>query len=910
MPNYVIIGDGPAGISAAVAIRTDDPNATITVLSADPNPHYYRAALTNYLLGQLRADELWGVPPDFYARHAIGRYYGQVVGVEPARNVVTLEGGQQVPYDTLLIAAGSTPVPLAVPGAALPGVLMFRTLQDARRIADLLPDVRQAVVVGGGTLGLEWVEGLRHQGLEVTYILREQQFMPRLLDATASDMVLRQLRGAGVNLVLGDEVVGIQAWQGWAGQVITRVGRQLPCQLVGAAIGVRPNIAFLSGSGVRTERGVLTDAQLRTSQANIFAAGDIAQVGEPRGQRHLPPSGLWQPARAQGRIAGRNMAATATGRGHLHEYDPGAPYVATRLYALDFVAIGDTQPANTATGAYPLSARTATSYRKLLLREGRLIGALLLGDRSNARAFKRLIDLAVDVKPIGARLLDAHFDLAAWTEQQAVARAPRRLSLTGLGRQSPGATTDDCAPAALGSLGVEPAVATAPRLPTTPAIRRPAQLTLAGRTYAVSGERPFTLGRAAECDLVLTDTSVSRRHAELLPRPDGYALRDLNSANGSWVGLARSEPDAPQLVQDGDLLRLGGVSVTFNLIEEGTVAPGESARDAAKLVGPFGTIALTKATTSLGRAADSDVPIDDRKASRLHAQILHTGTDDFYLRDMGSVNGTLVNGVRVFDAHPLRDGDVVGVGATTFTFQRNTPEGRPHPPQTGAELTIVQGSGAGSRHTLRDGDTTIGRDPGNMIALADSLATRRHAAITVAGEEVSVRDLGSSNGTWVNGARLTAAQRLRDGDTIDIGQTRFEFRRRVAAGQPVAVSGVVLGATVLLDPALEHADAAQPPAEPALTIVGGAQDGRRFPLTPRTTLVLGRDGQNAIPLKDERVSRRHAELSLGATGTAMLRDLGSSNGTLVNGRRIVDPHPLSDGDLVVVGDTTLRFTAR
>lgn len=909
MPSYIIIGDGPAGISAAEAIRADDPDATITVLSADPNPYYYRAALTNYLLGQLRDDELWGVPPDFYARHGIGRYYGQVVGVDPARNVVALDSGRQIPYDALLIATGAAPAQLAVPGAALPGVMTFRTLQDARRIADLLPDVRQAVVVGGGTLGLEWVEGLRHQGLAVTYILRERQFMPRLLDATASELVLRQVRGAGVTLILDDEIAGVQAAQGWVGQVVTRAGRQLPCQLVGAAIGVRPNIAFLAGSGVRTERGVLTDAQLRTNVPNIFAAGDVAQVREPRGQRHTPPIGLWQPARAQGRAAGRNMAASATGRGTPREYDPGAPYVATRLYALDCVAVGETQPAATAARAYPLSARTATTYRKLLLRDGRLVGALLIGDRSNARVFKRLIDGAVDVTPIGTHLLDAHFDLAAWTERQAAAQAPRRLSLSGAVPR-PGATPGGIAPADLSSLAVNPAVATAPRIAPAIATRRPAQLTLAGRTYAVSGERPITLGRAPDCDIVLVNTSVSRRHAELLPGAAGYALRDLNSANGSWVGLTRSEPAVPQVVRDGDLLRLGEVSLTFTLAAESTTAGDAAGGDAASLVGPGGVIALTKPITSLGRAADSDVPLEDRRASRLHAQILHTGAGDFYLRDMGSVNGTLVNGARVFDAHLLRDGDALGIGATAFTFRRAAPEEQGRAPRPAAELTIVQGSGAGTRHPLRDGDTTLGRDPGNTIALADPLATRRHAAITIAGGEARVRDLGSSNGTWVNGARLAAPQRLGDGDTIDIGQTRFVFRRGATAGRHAAAPGASAETTRLPDRTIVSVGApVPPPADPALTIVGGAQDGRRFPLAPGATVVLGRDGQNAIPLVDVRASRRHAELRVGSTGGALLRDLGSSNGTLVNGQRIAAPYLLHDGDLVVVGETTLRFTA-
>lgn len=904
MPNYVIVGDGPAGISAAQAIRAADAHATITVLSADPSPNYYRAALTNYLLGQLRDDELWGVPPDFYVRQRIGRYYGQVVGVDTARGAVALASGQQIPYDALLIASGATPMSLSVPGAQLPGVMTFRTLRDARRIVDVLPDVRQAVIVGGGTLGLEWVQGLRHHGITVTYILRDRQIMPRLLDATASELVLRQLRNAGVNLILGDEIAAIQASQGGIGQVVTRTGRQVPCQLVGVAIGVRPNIAFLRGSGVATARGILTDAELRTNVPTVFAAGDVAQPRDPCGEDPLPPAGLWQPARAQGRIAGWNMVAASTGRGRPRVYAAGASYVATHLYDLEFVATGETQPSDTAR-LDTVVARTAETYRKLLLRDGRLIGALLIGERRLARTFKRLIDLRIDVTPVRARLLDLHFDLADWTERQA-ARAPRRIGLTGTGWALPAPPTAGAQPAArpsLVGLAADPAIATAPSIEVAPGRRQPAHLAYDREIFPVAGERPTIIGRAPDCDIVLPNSSVSRRHAEIAYRADGYVLRDLGSANGTWVGLTRVAADEPQVVRDGELLRFGELFVTFELDDEDQPMAGAPPRATAVLAGPDGDVPLTNEVTSLGRAPDNDVVVADPRASRLHAQIRRAGDGALYLRDMGSANGTIVNGARVVDAHLLRHGDTLRIGTVTYVFRGMAAEERAGTGRLAGELTVVQGSGAGTRHPLPEGDTSIGRDPGNTVALADPMVTRRHAVVSVDRGIAHVRDLGSSNGSWVNGVRLDGPRQLQDGDTLEIGQTRFVFHVRPAtAAEPLAA------ATRILDVASLRAPAAAPDrARSTLTIAGGQQDGERFPLQPGTELTIGRDAGNAIALRDAQASRRHAAVTVGAAGDATLRDLGSSNGTLVNSTRIDTPRLLRDGDRITVGATVLLY---
>src|SRR5882724_9445628 len=178
---YLIIGDGAAGTSAAQRIRQVDPGGLIAIYSDDPHPAYFRAALTNYLLGELTEDQLWAVPPNFYRDHRVHRALARVAGIDAGRALVYFaSGGSPMPYDALLVATGSRARPPPFPGGDLPGVMTMRTLQDARDMMDQLRSgaVSRAVVVGGGPLGLEWVQALKLRGVQVTLLLRENKLMP------------------------------------------------------------------------------------------------------------------------------------------------------------------------------------------------------------------------------------------------------------------------------------------------------------------------------------------------------------------------------------------------------------------------------------------------------------------------------------------------------------------------------------------------------------------------------------------------------------------------------------------------------------------------------------------------------------------------------------------------------------
>jgi NAD(P)H-nitrite reductase large subunit len=240
---YVVLGDGAAGMTAVETLRRLDPAGAITVVSDDPHPTYYRAALTNFLLGELREDQIWAAPPSFYRDMGASRVFARAVGVNTAAGTVALASGAMVPYESLLVATGARARPAPFGGGDLPGVVALRTLRDARAVMDLvlLRGAARAVVVGGGPLALEWAHALRERGLAVTLLARGDRLMPEALDGTASDLVLARLRRGGIEVRLGEEVE--EAHAGPDGQVAgvrTASGQAIACDLVAVAIGVVP----------------------------------------------------------------------------------------------------------------------------------------------------------------------------------------------------------------------------------------------------------------------------------------------------------------------------------------------------------------------------------------------------------------------------------------------------------------------------------------------------------------------------------------------------------------------------------------------------------------------------------------------------------------------------------------------
>ncbi|HEV2583884.1 MAG TPA: FAD-dependent oxidoreductase, partial [Ktedonobacteraceae bacterium] len=294
---------------------------------------------------------------------------------------------------------------------------------------------RRVVISGSGTLALESAEILRHRGYEVTHLLRGQTLWSEVLDPVASDLVLEEERRDGIDVRTGEEIAEIVGRNGQAAQVVTTRGERIACELVLIAIGIEPLIEFIRASGIACGRGVQVDSGMRTSVPDIFAAGDVIETRDPHSGR-TRVLGQWFPAIQQAQVAAYNM---------LDLLPPGHPlapaaqrdattaymnyYNATLLYGLDFVSVGLTTRPHAPGYTEIVADPQPRGYRKAILKQGVMVGALLLGNRRGGLAFKRAIDARVNVMPVARQLFDDAFDLDAWLDSQHVPEANINLSL-------------------------------------------------------------------------------------------------------------------------------------------------------------------------------------------------------------------------------------------------------------------------------------------------------------------------------------------------------------------------------------------------------------------------------------------------------------------------------------------------
>jgi NAD(P)H-nitrite reductase large subunit len=276
---YVIIGNGIAGVTAAETLRAGDPSCSLTIVADDPFPVYYRPGLKDFLGGHMPEEKLWARPTTFYSDQRVRFIRGRVVNIDSWGHCVQLDTGKRIGYSRLLLANGARPRRLSCPGVNLAGVYTLRTVADYREILDRLSHVRRVVVCGSGTLALESAETLRSQNYEVTHLMRGNTLWSEVLDTVASDLVLREERRDGVDVRTGEEIAEVVGKRGQVSGIITTHGEHIACEMVLIAIGIEPGLDFIRASGIACGAGVTVDAGMRTNLADIYAAGDVWRRG-------------------------------------------------------------------------------------------------------------------------------------------------------------------------------------------------------------------------------------------------------------------------------------------------------------------------------------------------------------------------------------------------------------------------------------------------------------------------------------------------------------------------------------------------------------------------------------------------------------------------------------------------------
>ncbi len=395
---YVIVGNSAAARSAARAIGALDPGGSVTIIAEEDAKLYARPMLPD-LIGGAEPDALFGVG-EAYPVDAFELLVDPATAIDPTGKSVTCASGAEVGYDALLLATGSGPRQIPWPGSEAAGIHYFRTYADALAISKATESSEHAVVVGGGLLGLEFVRAFHARGVSTTLLIRGDVVGFPGLDRDTGEIVRLALEDWGVEVALDEEVESFESADGAVTGVVTTKGRTIECDVVGVAVGAVARTDLAEAAGLEMERGILVDEHFATSAPGIYAAGDVAQVHDfVWGDSRVVTS--WRNAQAQGEMAGIYMAG---GAGSF----PGTMATNYQLAAgLPFCAIGISNPPNPEDFEFETqSDEAARTCRKLVTRDGKLVGAALVGDLSEAAEIEEQVreqSVATPTEPTAVR---------------------------------------------------------------------------------------------------------------------------------------------------------------------------------------------------------------------------------------------------------------------------------------------------------------------------------------------------------------------------------------------------------------------------------------------------------------------------------------------------------------------------
>lgn len=413
--HFVIVGNGVCGMEAALALRAREAKARVTLVSEEHDHFFSRPALMYVFAGQTSLRDTEPYDRNLYERMGFERVSRRVASVAPAAKELVLTDGTRLSYDKLLLAVGSKARAAPWPGAMGPGVHSFVTLRDLEGLDRDARKGGRAVVIGGGLIGVEAAEILHDRGLHVTFVIRENWYFPLALDRNEALLVTEHMRHHGLDVRLGVGVAEILRGEG-GGPRATRLetGEEIPCDLVVCAIGVVPNTKFLEGSGIALSKGgaVEVDDALQTSAADVYAAGDCANVTWADGSRR--PEQLWYTARDQGRLVARSMLGDAVA------YRRGTWYNSAKFFDLEWTTAGwvpvclnwDNTPIDPGSDVRCWFQRVpgeAVSQR-IVVKGDRVVGFNFLGSRWDHEPLLQWIHERRGLDYVLERLHEAQFD--------------------------------------------------------------------------------------------------------------------------------------------------------------------------------------------------------------------------------------------------------------------------------------------------------------------------------------------------------------------------------------------------------------------------------------------------------------------------------------------------------------------
>lgn len=414
MQRIVIIGNGISGTTAARHIRKRT-NHKITVISSESEHFFSRTAIMYIYMGHMKYENTKPYEDGFWKKNRIDLLHDHVEKIETSTKTLQLRSGNKLSYDSLIIATGSTSNKFGWPGQDLKGVQGLYGYPDLLQMEESTKGIQQAVIVGGGLIGIEMAEMLLSREINVTFLIREPEFWSIALPMQEANLISRHIRSHHVNLKLLTELKEIQADdRGQVKAVVTNAAETIPCQFVGLTVGVSPNIDLLKDSGIETKRGVLVDEFLQTSVPDVYAIGDcVERRYDLPGRKSIEQ--VWYTGRMMGEVVAQSICGEKT------KYEPGPWFNSAKFFDIEYQTygnVGNEVKVNEAEFYWEHSSGTKCIHFVWDKRSHQFIGINVFGIRLRHECFDRWIREKQSIQFVLENLRDANFDPEFFTRYE------------------------------------------------------------------------------------------------------------------------------------------------------------------------------------------------------------------------------------------------------------------------------------------------------------------------------------------------------------------------------------------------------------------------------------------------------------------------------------------------------------
>jgi NAD(P)H-nitrite reductase large subunit len=408
---YLIIGNSAGGIGAVEAIRQVDKSSSVTIISAEPYPTYSRVRISEHLANGCPLEDILFRPTDFHEENNIRLIAGRKAErLDAKSHIIKLDDGTAIKWQKLLLATGGSPIIPPIKGINRKGVFSFINLDDAVAVSQYINGIEEAVVIGGGLIGISATEALVKRGLKVTVVEMKERILNTILDEKASEIEAEAMKQAGIEIITSNTVAKINSDPKNPEDIISVSlgdGRLIACRLVIVAIGVSPRTELAISGGVEVRNGILVDNSMVTSQADIYACGDVAEAYDfVYHENRLNP--IWPNAYHGGRVAGLNMAGVPT------KYKGSTIMNTMKYFGVDIISAGITVPPDDSYQIF--SQQNGGIYRKVVIKDNYVTGMVFVGDIEKSGIIFNLLKDEIDVSHFCELLVTDDFGLSCLPE--------------------------------------------------------------------------------------------------------------------------------------------------------------------------------------------------------------------------------------------------------------------------------------------------------------------------------------------------------------------------------------------------------------------------------------------------------------------------------------------------------------